>query len=79
VKYVLLFVETEQFAKDLDAMDQSDRDRPSCWRASGSWSTPTRRALDGVSRKGCHTRRSGVSHLSAGGVRRWTREVLTVP
>jgi hypothetical protein len=27
VKYVLLFVETEQFAKDLEAMGQADRDR----------------------------------------------------
>jgi hypothetical protein len=27
VKYVLLFVETEQFEKDLQAMNQADRDR----------------------------------------------------
>jgi hypothetical protein len=27
VRYVLLFVETEQFEKDLAAMDQADRDR----------------------------------------------------
>jgi hypothetical protein len=27
VKYVLLFVETEQFEKDFEAMSQSDRDR----------------------------------------------------
>jgi hypothetical protein len=27
VKYVLLFVETEQFENDLDAMSQADRDR----------------------------------------------------
>jgi hypothetical protein len=27
VKYVLLFVEPEQYAKDLEAMDAADRDR----------------------------------------------------
>jgi hypothetical protein len=27
MKYVLLFVEPEQYAKDLEAMDQADRDR----------------------------------------------------
>lgn len=27
MKYVLLFVDTEQFARDLAAMDQADRDR----------------------------------------------------
>jgi hypothetical protein len=29
MKYVLLFVEPEQYAKDLEAMDQADRDRAS--------------------------------------------------
>jgi hypothetical protein len=27
IKYVLLFVETEQFEQDLEAMSQADRDR----------------------------------------------------
>lgn len=35
VKYVLLFVETEQFAKDLEAMDQADRDR--AFMLVGQW------------------------------------------
>jgi hypothetical protein len=35
VKYVLLFVETEQFAKDLEAMDQADRDR--AFMLAGQW------------------------------------------
>lgn len=35
MKYVLLFIETEQFAKDLEAMDQADRDR--AFMAVGQW------------------------------------------
>jgi hypothetical protein len=35
VKYVLLFVETEQFAKDLEAMGQADRDR--AFMLAGQW------------------------------------------
>jgi hypothetical protein len=35
VKYVLLFVETEQFAKDLDAMAPADRDR--AFMLVGQW------------------------------------------
>ncbi len=35
MKYVLLFVETEQFAKDLEAMDQADRDR--AFMLAGRW------------------------------------------
>jgi hypothetical protein len=35
VKYVLLFVETEQYAKDLEAMDQADRDR--AFMLVGQW------------------------------------------
>jgi hypothetical protein len=35
VKYVLLFVETEQFEKDLEAMSQTDRDR--AFERVGKW------------------------------------------
>jgi hypothetical protein len=35
VKYVLLFVETEQFEKDLEAMSQPDRDR--AFELAGKW------------------------------------------
>jgi hypothetical protein len=35
VKYVLLFVDTEQFAKDLAAMDEADRDR--AFMLVGQW------------------------------------------
>lgn len=35
MKYVLLFVETEQFMKDLEAMDQADRDR--AFMLVGQW------------------------------------------
>lgn len=35
MKYVLLFVETEQFMKDLEAMDQADRDR--AYALVGQW------------------------------------------
>jgi hypothetical protein len=35
VKYVLLFVDTEQFAQDLAAMDQADRDR--AFMQVGQW------------------------------------------
>jgi hypothetical protein len=35
VKYVLLFVETEQFVKDLDAMAPADRDR--AFMLVGQW------------------------------------------
>jgi hypothetical protein len=35
VKYVLLFVETEQFAKDLEAMAPADRDR--AFMLVGQW------------------------------------------
>jgi hypothetical protein len=35
VKYVLLFVETEQFMKDLDAMEPADRDR--AFMLVGQW------------------------------------------
>jgi hypothetical protein len=35
VKYVLLFVEPEQYAKDLEAMDQADRDR--AFMLVGQW------------------------------------------
>jgi hypothetical protein len=35
VKYVLLFVETEQFAKDLEAMSPADRDR--AYMLVGQW------------------------------------------
>jgi len=35
VKYVLLFVEPEQYAKDLDAMDAADRDR--AFALAGQW------------------------------------------
>ncbi|HEX6422165.1 MAG TPA: YciI family protein [Acidimicrobiales bacterium] len=35
MKYVLLFVETEQFEKDLDAMSQADRDR--AFELVGKW------------------------------------------
>jgi hypothetical protein len=35
VKYVLLFVETEQFEKDLDAMSPADRDR--AFALAGKW------------------------------------------
>jgi hypothetical protein len=35
VKYVLLFVETEQFAMELEAMDQADRDR--AFMLAGQW------------------------------------------
>jgi hypothetical protein len=35
VRYVLLFVETEQFEKDLQAMNQSDRDR--AYQLAGKW------------------------------------------
>jgi hypothetical protein len=35
VKYVLLFVEPEQYAKDLEAMDQADRDR--AFMLAGQW------------------------------------------
>lgn len=35
MRYVLLFVETEQFEKDLQAMSQSDRDR--AYELAGKW------------------------------------------
>ncbi len=35
MKYVLLFVETEQFEKDLQEMSQSDRDR--AFELAGKW------------------------------------------
>jgi hypothetical protein len=35
MKYVLLFVEPEQYAKDLEAMDQADRDR--AFMLVGQW------------------------------------------
>lgn len=35
MKYVLLFVETEQYAKNLEAMDQADRDR--AFMLAGQW------------------------------------------
>jgi hypothetical protein len=35
VRYVLLFVETEQFERDLTAMNQSDRDR--AYELAGKW------------------------------------------
>lgn len=35
MKYVLLFVETEQFEKNLDAMSQADRDR--AFELVGTW------------------------------------------
>jgi hypothetical protein len=35
VRYVLLFVETEQFERDLEAMSQSDRDR--AYDLAGKW------------------------------------------
>jgi hypothetical protein len=35
VRYVLLFVETEQFEQDLEAMSQSDRDR--AFELVGKW------------------------------------------
>jgi hypothetical protein len=35
VRYVLLFVETEQFERDLEAMSQSDRDR--AYELAGTW------------------------------------------
>ena len=35
MKYVLLFVETEQFEKNLDAMSQADRDR--AFELVGKW------------------------------------------
>lgn len=35
MKYVLLFVEPEQYAKDLEAMDQADRDR--AFMLAGQW------------------------------------------
>jgi hypothetical protein len=35
VKYVLLFVEPEQYARDLEAMDQADRDR--AFMLVGQW------------------------------------------
>ena len=35
MKYVLLFVETEQFANDLEAMSQADRDR--AFELAGKW------------------------------------------
>jgi hypothetical protein len=35
VRYVLLFVETEQFERDLEAMNQSDRDR--AYELAGLW------------------------------------------
>jgi hypothetical protein len=35
VKYVLLFVETEQFEKELEAMSQADRDR--AFELAGKW------------------------------------------
>jgi hypothetical protein len=35
VRYVLLFVETEQFEKQLEAMSQSDRDR--AYELAGRW------------------------------------------
>jgi hypothetical protein len=35
VKYVLLFVETEQFEKNLEAMSQADRDR--AYELVGKW------------------------------------------
>ena len=35
MKYVLLFVETEQFEKDLDAMSHEDRDR--AFELAGRW------------------------------------------
>jgi len=35
VKYVLLFVETEQFEKDLEALSQADRDR--AFELAGKW------------------------------------------
>jgi hypothetical protein len=37
MKYVLLFVEPEQYAKDLEAMDQADRDR--AFMLAGQWFT----------------------------------------
>jgi hypothetical protein len=37
MKYVLLFVEPEQYAKDLEAMDQADRDR--AFMLVGQWFT----------------------------------------
>ena len=35
MKFVLLFVETEQFERDLEAMNQSDRDR--AYELAGKW------------------------------------------
>jgi hypothetical protein len=35
VRYVLLFVETERFERDLEAMSQSDRDR--AFELAGKW------------------------------------------
>ena len=35
MKFVLLFVETEQFERDLEAMSQSERDR--AYQLAGKW------------------------------------------
>ncbi|HEX6577661.1 MAG: YciI family protein [Acidimicrobiales bacterium] len=35
MRYVLLFVETEQYAKDLEALDPADRDR--AYMLAGQW------------------------------------------
>jgi hypothetical protein len=54
MKYVLLFVETEQFEKDLDAMSPADRDR--AFALAGKWFADHADKIRGSSKlQGAHT------------------------
>lgn len=48
MKYVLLFVETEQFQKDLDAMSEADRDR--AYQLAEKWFTDHADKIQGGSK-----------------------------
>ena len=54
MRYVLLFVETEQFEKDLDAMSPADRDR--AFALAGKWFADHADKIRGGSKlQGAHT------------------------
>ena len=54
MKYVLLFVETEQFEKDLDAMSPAERDR--AFALAGKWFADHADKIRGGSKlQGAHT------------------------
>lgn len=48
MKYVLLFVETERYVRDLDAMDQAERDR--AYELAGKWFADNAGKINGGSK-----------------------------